>query len=205
MAMSYFNGAIQKYSSKYICSPKHDLIIINQKRALWYDMVMDSIQRQSQLLLIVTGTAGTGKSHTICAISHALSAKQVLRCATTASAAYLVRGGTIHREFRIPIQQRRFVQLKGVALRDLQEKFSSLELIIVDEFSMLGLNLLGKIDQRLRQAKNRDQPFGDYAQLPPVLATPLFGKAKQNDPFAVQGEQLMQKDNKLLAKMRPMK
>ena len=62
--------------------------------------------------------------------------------------------------------------------------------------AMLGLNLLGKIDQRLRQAKNRDQPFGgcsvvligDYAQLPPVLATPLFGKAKQNDPFAVQGE-----------------
>ena len=63
---------------------------LNEKQALWYNMVMDSIHSQTKLLLIVTGTAGTGKSHTICAISHAFSARQVHRCATTASAAYLI-------------------------------------------------------------------------------------------------------------------
>jgi hypothetical protein len=84
-------------------------------------MMMDSIQSKTQLLFIVTGTAGTGKSHTICAISHTLSASQVIRCATTTSAAYLIRRGTIHREFGIPIQQSRFTQLKGAQLRDIQE------------------------------------------------------------------------------------
>ena len=48
---------------------------------------------------------------------------------------------------------------------------------VVDEFSMLNLQFLGKLDRRLRQAKNRmDVAFGgisvilagDFYQLPPV-------------------------------------
>ena len=69
-------------------------------------------------------------------------------------------------------------------------------MVIVNECSMLGLNLLGKMDRRLQQAKNKDVPFGgcsivligDYAQLPTVLATPLYGRAKLSDPYAVHGE-----------------
>jgi hypothetical protein len=40
---------------------------------------------------------------------------------------------TIHRDFGIPIQQSRFTGLNGAPLRDLQEKFWSLELGIADE------------------------------------------------------------------------
>ena len=61
---------------------------------------------------------------------------------------------------------------------------------------MVGQNLLGKMDRRIRQAKSKDVSFGgcsvvligDYAQFPPVLATPLYGKVKLTDTFAVQGE-----------------
>ena len=66
-------------------------------------MIMEASQSQTQLLLLVNGTAGTGKSHTICAISHALPAKELVRCAATANPAGLIRGSTIHREFYIPV------------------------------------------------------------------------------------------------------
>lgn len=61
---------------------------------------------------------------------------------------------------------------------------------------MLSLPLMGKIDRRLRQAKNPEEILrgcntiliGDNAQLQPVAATPLFASAKPGDPLAIQGE-----------------
>lgn len=83
-------------------------------------MFMESINQHSneQLRLIVNGTAGTGKSTTIAAISHSLPADALIRCAFPASAAHLVCGSTIHREFNIPVSGS-FKDLEGVRLRNL--------------------------------------------------------------------------------------
>jgi len=168
---------------------------LNVQQRLWYDMVLTAVETDAQLRLIVNGTAGTGKSFTISAISHALQANALLRCAFTASAAFLVRGSTIHREFDIPVQGS-FKEIDGPRLRNLQEKFATVKVVIIDESSMLSLPLFGKIDRRMRQAKNKEELLGgcsfvlvgDPAQLQPVAATPLFGNAKTSDPFAVQGQ-----------------
>ena len=55
--------------------------------------------------------------------------------------------------------------------------------LIVDEVSMLGRNMMARVDKGLRQATTHlDTPFGgisviligDFAQLPPVGDRPLF-------------------------------
>ena len=43
-------------------------------------------------------------------------------------------------------------------------KFKFFELIIVDEYSMLGKPMLGKIDMRMRQAKGTNLPFGGITE-----------------------------------------
>ena len=75
-------------------------------------------------------------------------------------------------------------ELKGDRLRDLQQKFEDVELIVIDEKSMIGQYMLYMIEERLRQAKpaRAHLPFGgvsiilmgDFAQLAPVMDPPLF-------------------------------
>ena len=161
-------------------------------------MVRKSVNNDSQLLLIVNGTAGTGKSYAISAISHALSASFVVRCAFTAKAAYLIRGSTLHSQFQLPVEQgsRSFCPLQGKSLVDFQKKFELVKLVIIDEYSMLGKPMLAKIDLRLRQAKACNRLFGgisvvlvgDPAQLPPVMDSTLYSescKAKYSNEGAM--------------------
>ena len=90
----------------------------------------------------MNGTAGTGKSHTICAISRV----NVMRGSFTAKASFLIRGSTLHSLFSIPVEagSRSFVELKGEALKKIKEKFSKVLVIIIDEYSMVSLDLLEK-------------------------------------------------------------
>lgn len=61
--------------------------------------IVENFQSQSkQLLLIINGTAGAGKSFTINALSRFLKTK-VKRCAPTAKAAFLIKRLTIHSFF----------------------------------------------------------------------------------------------------------
>ena len=71
--------------------------------------------------------------------------------------------------------------------------------------SLIGLHMLGKIDQRQRQAKNKVLPMGvftvvligDNAQLPPVMST-LYGSAKTSDTLAVGGEVMYKLFSKII-------
>lgn len=69
-----------------------------------------------------------------------------------------------------------------------EEEFENFKIVIIDESSMLGLNLFFKIDQRLREAKPQYShlPFGglsiylvgDWSQLPPVGDQNLYNVGK---------------------------
>ena len=53
------------------------------------------------------------------------------------------------------------MELKGESLKKIQDRFDKVLVAIIDEYSMVSLDLLGKIDSRLRQAKGRrDVCFG---------------------------------------------
>lgn len=66
----------------------------------------------------------------------------------------------------------------SVALRDLR-------VVIIDEISMVGSLQFGWIDKRLRDIFDSQKPFGgisifvfgDFLQLPPVMAAPVYSRA----------------------------
>jgi ATP-dependent DNA helicase PIF1 len=69
-------------------------------------------------------------------------------------------------------------------VKELQQRFKDLKLLIIDEFSMIGKNLLVSLDRRLRQATGKEEVMGgvnvvfsgDLQQLPPVCDTALYVK-----------------------------
>ena len=80
----------------------------------------------------------------------------------------------------------------------LQEKFEPVELLEIDEKSMIGQYFLYMVDARLRELKPNtgDLPFGgvsvivmgDFAQLPPVQDIPLYQKnSKEPSTFQLKG------------------
>ncbi|RMZ97693.1 ATP-dependent DNA helicase PIF1, partial [Brachionus plicatilis] len=124
---------------------------LNEMQRFAYEIIYLHLTESKQLLMILIGTAGTGKSFTIFAISGLLSSI-LKRCAPTAKAAFIIRGETIHSMFSIPVQSE-FCKLKPERLSMLQQEFKDTKYIIIDEYSMLSQKMLAMIDQRLREIK----------------------------------------------------
>lgn len=122
----------------------------------------------------ITGRAGTGKS-TLLRIWKRSSRKKMVVLAPTGIAALHVGGQTIHSFFRFPprmMKQGDFQKLKNRRL------IQSLDAIIIDEISMVRVDMMDNIDHSLRINRNSDQPFGgvqmiffgDLFQLPPIIS-----------------------------------
>ncbi len=130
--------------------------------------------------LFITGKAGTGKTTFLHQIKNE-SLKRLVIVAPTGVAAINAKGVTIHSFFQMPFgpilpnqtqnnQQRRFSKTKIDIIK-------SLDLVIIDEISMVRADLLDGIDQVLRRYKNKNKVFGgaqvlmigDLQQLAPVV------------------------------------
>ena len=131
--------------------------------------------------LFITGKAGTGKTTFLHQIKSE-SLKRLVVVAPTGVAAINAKGVTIHSFFQMPFgpilpgqirnnnEQRRFSKAKIDIIK-------SLDLIIIDEISMVRADLLDGIDQVMRKYKNREKVFGgvqilmigDLQQLAPVV------------------------------------
>ncbi|XP_066926174.1 uncharacterized protein [Clytia hemisphaerica] len=141
--------------------------------------------------IFLTGGGGVGKSHLLTTIYHSLSKllmyrggeptkERILVLAPTGVAAINVNGTTIHSGLIIPTTE--FYSLDASSKQNLQQKLACVEVIMIDEISMVSNNLFRKIDKRLRQIFSVDKPFagksvllcGDLYQLPPVFKGPIF-------------------------------
>ncbi|MEI6407967.1 MAG: helix-turn-helix domain-containing protein [Bacteroidota bacterium] len=131
--------------------------------------------------IFLTGKAGTGKTTFLQKIK-SLSVKRLVITAPTGVAAINAGGMTIHSFFQLPFgpylpgsvqdpsRQRKFSREK---IRLIQ----SLDLLVIDEISMVRADLLDGIDDVLRRYKDHYKPFGgvqllmigDLHQLPPVV------------------------------------
>jgi len=133
--------------------------------------------------VFLTGKAGTGKTTFLHNLKRK-SLKRMVIVAPTGVAAINAKGVTIHSFFQMPF---------GPILPDadlnstagFNRKFSktkiniikSLDLLVIDEISMVRADMLDGIDKTLRRFKNRDQVFGgvqllmigDLQQLSPVI------------------------------------
>ena len=159
-----------------------DIITNHYKKTHTGYVQAEQVNDNKQLLMIIYGTAGTGKSYLIHAIASQLKEDCCLT-ATTGIAAFNINGVTIHSLLQLPIRNQNAKELEGAALMRLQERMKYKKYIIIDEMSMLGQRSFTWIDNRLRQATAQyDKPFGgisiiligDFAQLPPIGDRLLF-------------------------------
>jgi ATP-dependent DNA helicase PIF1 len=123
--------------------------------------------------IFVTGNAGTGKSTLIQYLRMALKKKLVV-VAPTGVAALNAGGVTIHSFFHFAPKIHEEEDIKFVYDRRMYQK---LELIIIDEVSMVRCDLLDSVDKFLRKNRETNALFGgvqllligDLFQLPPVV------------------------------------
>ena len=143
--------------------------------------------------LFITGKAGTGKTTFLHKIKSE-SLKRMVVVAPTGVAAINAKGVTIHSFFQMPFgpilpnqisnssrQQRKFSKTKIDIIK-------SLDLIVIDEISMVRADLLDGIDQVMRRYKNRNKVFGgaqilmigDLQQLAPVVKPNEWSSLQQH-------------------------
>ena len=134
---------------------------LNEKQLLAYKIVKNASDKQQQLLMIVNGTAGTGKSFLAYCISNFLNGC-IKRCAPTAKAAFLILGSTIHSLFNVntKIDKQTYPKLSDDQKARLQNNFKDITHVIIDEYSMLSQVLFAVIEHRLREATGIQAPFG---------------------------------------------
>ncbi len=134
------------------------------------------------LRMIVSGTAGTGKSYLIHCLRLLLQSK-VRVVAPTGVAAFNVDGHTLHSLLCLPTKGD-FKDLQGEHLNKIQQAMAGMEYLIIDEMSLVGRKMFSQDDRQLRQVfpHRSDQVlggcscllFGDFGQLPPVMDLPLY-------------------------------
>lgn len=112
------------------------------------------------LRLIVSGTAGTGKSYLIHCLRLLLD-HRVCVAAPTGVAAFNIEGHTLHSLLSLPVKGD-FKELQGERLQEMQQTLADMDYLIIDEMSMVGRKFLGQVDHRLRQVfpHQADTVFG---------------------------------------------
>ncbi len=133
-------------------------------------------------VVFVTGNAGTGKSTLIHYLRSVLD-KRLVVVAPTGVAALNAGGVTIHSFFHFPPKIHEEKDIKHVYDRKLYQK---LDLLIIDEVSMVRSDLMDSVDKFLRKNRSNSTPFGgvqlllvgDLFQLPPVVTKQEWGVLK---------------------------
>lgn len=142
------------------------------------ELAFDFIQNTNKNIFL-TGKAGTGKTTFLHKIKESCP-KRLAVVAPTGVAAINAKGMTIHSLFQLPFGPIIPGQAAQNGFKFSQRKVNllrGLDLLIIDEISMVRADLLDGIDTVLRRYKDRHQPFGgtqllmigDLHQLPPVV------------------------------------
>ena len=129
--------------------------------------------------IFLTGKAGTGKTTFLKTVVEQ-SRKRPIVVAPTGVAAINAGGVTIHSFFQLPFSPYvpgAKVESKFDFSREKRKIIASIDLLIIDEISMVRADLLDAIDNVLRRFRDHTQPFGgvqllmigDLAQLTPVV------------------------------------
>lgn len=199
---------LNEQTSRSAAQARPSPLELHGEQRLVFAMVFEHFQQvsrgvpQEQLLLIVSGTAGTGKSKIIhCLRAHLGDACRVV--APSGVAAFNVSGLTIHALLKLPINLRAsdtLEPLAGDALREAQSVLNGVTYLLIDERSFVGQRMLSLVSARLSQIVPHGDSlpfgglsvvlFGDDAQLPPVRDTPLYMKPRAGDWASVVGSAL---------------
>lgn len=142
--------------------------------------------------VFLTGKAGTGKT-TFLKRLRERSPKRMVVLAPTGVAAINASGQTIHSFFQIPFTpfvpgmktdgERKYFRMS----KEKKNLIRTIDLLVIDEISMVRSDLLDAIDDMLRRYRNPSEPFGGVQLL-------LIGDLQQLAPVAKDDEwQLLSK------------
>ena len=150
-------------------------------------LVSDFVQYTGSHIFL-TGKAGTGKT-TFLHDLHEKTAKRMIITAPTGVAAMNAGGVTLHSFFQLPFGP--FVPGSDAYEQNNQRQFrfskekkqiiQSLDLLVIDEISMVRADLLDSVDAVLRRYRRSNQPFGGVQLL-------MIGDLHQLSPVAKQHE-----------------
>jgi len=142
--------------------------------------------------VFITGSAGTGKTYLLNKFIRYLKSKDIYPSvvAPTGISASHLKGQTIHSFFYLGIRDsidEGYIDFL-LAKKYLQKRFSSLQVLIIDEVSMVSPEIFSAMDIILQSFKESIEPFGgvqvilsgDFFQLPPI------SKTKKEKRFAWQ-------------------
>ncbi|CAF4833876.1 unnamed protein product, partial [Rotaria socialis] len=153
--------------------------------------VMNLIKNgDKQFFHFINGGAGVGKSTLIKAVYQSIlrfynslpgsnpETIHVALCAPTGKAAASIDGMTLHSFLSLPVNQckHKLVKLNSDVSNRIGVKLKDLQLLIIDEISMVGFTMFQQVDARLQQIMKVKKPFGgislivlgDFNQLRPV-------------------------------------
>ena len=124
--------------------------------------------------IFILGRAGTGKTTLVRYIMQSRGDTKQVVLAPTGIAAINVRGQTIHSFFRFPP---RLLDRNNLDPSRPNKLWRHIERIIIDEVSMVRVDVMDAMDAVLRRVRTDNRPFGgvqmvfvgDFLQLPPVV------------------------------------
>lgn len=153
-----------------------------------FDLATDLILN-TKCNVFLTGKAGTGKTTFLKGLLQECTDKRVV-VAPTGIAAINANGVTMHSFFQLPFHP--FLPDAPSMSSDVsdtnKEIIRELELLIIDEVSMVRADMLDAIDYRLRKVRQNSEPFGgvqllligDLFQLPPVAVPEEYDMLKEH-------------------------
>jgi len=136
-----------------------------------------SLMEETNNSIFITGKAGTGKS-TLIEYFKTKTRKNTVYLAPTGVAAINIKGKTIHSFFKFAPQIITSDEIKKINYKERDtDIFKKVEIIIIDEISMVRADIIQGIDYILKMYRNNYEPFGgvqmifigDMYQLPPVV------------------------------------
>jgi len=166
------NSSLCDEEEKKTCEESEKKLSVSQQKAL--QLALDGKN------VFITGSAGVGKSLLIERIVRQFEklSKNIAITATTGRAAVNINGTTLHFYAGIGIAEESLKMLlrKAETSQKIHDAWNNLDVLIVDEISMLSPDYLAKLEAIVKYTRNCDKPFGgiqvifvgDFFQLPPV-------------------------------------
>ena len=169
---------------------------LNKSQFEFFSHVLHTVKLNNEKLRVfLSGGAGVGKSVVVRTLYQALMRWYcktpgmnpeniyILICAPTGKAAHNVNGNTLHHAFKIaPNRGFDYKPLTSDSLNTLRVKYIDLQVLIIDEVSMVGNRLMNTVNLRLQEIMGNKQVFGgvhviligDLFQLQPVMDSWVF-------------------------------
>lgn len=149
--------------------------------------LLNRFVRNTDVHIFLTGKAGTGKTTFLRNLAETTNKRMVV-VAPTGVAAINANGVTIHSFFQLPfgpiVPEDEYSSSKSVVQKLNRTKLKimrSLDLLVIDEISMVRADVLDAIDAVLRRVRRNDAAFGGVQLL-------MIGDLQQLAPVARQNE-----------------